>query len=110
MQRWPAQPVADAVRFFATSSGIGIGQDDDVILRAAEGEHPLAARAAAREDELRHRRAADERAGADERMIEHRLDGLAVALHDIENAIRQAGLGKQLGRAAAASAAPARSA
>ncbi len=47
MQRWPAQPVAEAMTFFAVELRIGIGQDDEVILRAAEGEHPLAGRGAA---------------------------------------------------------------
>ena len=98
MQRCPAQPVAEAVRFFATSAGISIRHDHDVIFRAAKREHPLACRDPAQKNLLRHGGAADESAGLHERMIENGLDGFAIALHDVEHAIRQAGLVQQFGK------------
>ena len=54
MQRWPAQPDIEATTLLAVISELGVGHDDEVILRAAEGQHPLERRGAAAVDDLGH--------------------------------------------------------
>ena len=74
----------------------GVGQDDRVVLRAAQGLHALAGRGAALVDVLRDGRGADERHGGHVRVLQQRVDRLLVAVHHVEHAVGQAGLGPQL--------------
>nr|GEU28076.1 hypothetical protein [Tanacetum cinerariifolium] len=65
---------------------VGVGHYDHVILGAAQSLHALARRAAARINVFGNRRAADKAQGLDGPMIEQRIDGQLVALHDVEHA------------------------
>ena len=73
---------------------IGVGHHDQVVLRAAERLHALAVPRAVRIDVLGDGRRADEADGRDVRVLEQRVDGLVVALHDVEHAGRQPGFGE----------------
>src|SRR6185312_1197361 len=75
----------------------GIRHHDQVILRAAECLYPLAELRGARVEAPCDRRRSDEAQGLDFRMLEQRIDGDFVTLHDVENAIGQLGLLEQLG-------------
>ena len=57
----------------------------------------LAGRAAALVDVLRDRRRADEGDRRDVRVVQQHVDGDLVAVHDVEDAVRQARLGVELG-------------
>ena len=76
---------------------IGVGHDDHVVLGAAEALDAFAVRAAAAVDVLRDRRGADEADGGDLGMVEDGVDGFLVAVHDLEDAVGQAGFLHQLG-------------
>ena len=69
-----------------------------MVLGAAEALHALAGRAAARIDVLGDRRRADEADGLDVGIVEDGVDRLLVAVDDVEDAGRQAGLDQQLGQ------------
>ena len=77
---------------------VGVGHHDHVILRAAEALRALAVGRGARVDVLRDVGAADEAHRLDLRVLEDGVDGLLVAVHDLEHAWRQAGLEEQLGQ------------
>ncbi len=77
---------------------VSVGQHDHVVLRAAEALRALAVRGRARVDVLRDVGAADEAHRLDLRVLEDGVDGLLVAVHDLEHAGRQAGLEEQLGQ------------
>ena len=93
MQRWPAEPKAGGGEVVGGEVEVGVGQHDRVVLRAAERLHPLAVRGAALVDVLRDRRRADERHGGDVGVVEQRVDRDLVAVDDVEDAVRQTGLG-----------------
>jgi hypothetical protein len=76
---------------------VGVGHHDHVVLRAAERLHALAVARAGLVDVLRDRRRADEAQRLHVGVAEQRIDRDLVALHDIEDAVRQAGLLQQLG-------------
>ena len=76
---------------------VGVGQHDHVVLGAAEGLHPLAVRGAGLVDVAGDRSGADERNRLDVGVLEEPVDGLLVAVHDVEHAVGQAGLAPQLG-------------
>jgi hypothetical protein len=76
---------------------VGVGEDDGVVLGAAERLHPLAVGGSALVDVLRDRRRADEGDGGDVGVLEDRVHGLLVAVDDVEHALGQTGLGPQLG-------------
>ena len=57
-QRCPAQPNALSLTIWVAISHVGVGQDDDVILRAALALRALAVCAGARVDVARHGRRA----------------------------------------------------
>ena len=60
MQRWPAQPDIDATTLRRRHLAVGVGHDDQVVLRAAEREAALEVRRRAAVDDLRDLRRADE--------------------------------------------------
>ena len=90
MQRWPAEPYAGRGDRVGGDVDVGVGHHDGVVLRAAERLHALAVRRRRLVDVLRDRRRADERDRRDAGVREQRLDRLAVAVHDVERAVRQA--------------------
>src|SRR5581483_9653667 len=71
---------------------VGVRHHDQMILRAAECLHAFAELRAACVQAPRDGRRADEAQGLYLWMLEQRIDGDFVALHDIEHAMRQAGL------------------
>ena len=76
---------------------VGVRQHEHVVLRAAEGLHALAVAGAGLVDVARDRRRADERDRLDVRVLEQPVDGLLVAVDDVEHARRQAGVRERLG-------------
>ena len=80
---------------------VGVGQDDDRVLGAALALHALAVGGRAAVDVARHRRRADERDRAHLRMIEQRVDGVLAAVHQVDDAGREAGLLDELRRCGA---------
>ena len=81
---------------------VGVGHDDHVVLGAAEALRALAVRRRPRIDVLRDRRGADEADRLDVGIVEDRVDHFLVAVDDVEDAGRQAGLDEQFGNAASA--------
>ncbi len=79
--------------------GVGVGQHDQVILGAAQGQDPLEVAGAAAVDRLGHRGRADEAHRRDIGVVADGLDDVAAAVHDAEDAGRQSGLAQQLGDA-----------
>ena len=77
---------------------VGVGEDDHVVLRPAERLHALAVLRPGLVDVARDRGRADEADRGDVGMLEHRVDRDLVAVHDVEDAVRDAGLLEQLGR------------
>jgi hypothetical protein len=69
---------------------IGVGHDDGVVLCTAKGLNALSAPAYALVNVTRDRRRSHERDRRDVGMIEHRVDGDLIAMHDVEHAVRQA--------------------
>eukprot|EP01022_Parablepharisma_sp_SALTPOND_P021543 TRINITY_DN427_c0_g3_i1.p1 TRINITY_DN427_c0_g3~~TRINITY_DN427_c0_g3_i1.p1 ORF type:complete len:877 (-),score=398.28 TRINITY_DN427_c0_g3_i1:14792-17422(-) len=76
---------------------VGIGHHHHVVLGAAQGLHALALGRATGIDVFGNRGRADEADGLDLGMIQQRIDGDLVTLHDVEDAIGQAGFLQQLG-------------
>ena len=76
---------------------VGVGHNNHVVLGAAERLHALAVRGAVGVDVLGDGRGADEADGSDARMFEDVVDGLLVAVDDVEDAVGQAGLLQQFG-------------
>ena len=74
---------------------IGVGHHHHVVLGAAQRLHALAVLGAALVDVLRDRGRADEAQRLHLGMIEQRIDGELVALHHVEDAVRQPGLCQQ---------------
>ena len=76
---------------------VGIGHDDEMVLRAAGRLHALAVRrAASRRCTWRSACEPTNEIAATLRMVEQRVDAFAVAVHDVEHAVRQAGFEQQL--------------
>jgi hypothetical protein len=75
---------------------VGVGHHDHVVLGAAERLHALAVVRAGPVDVLGDRRRADEADRLDVGMVQDRVDDLLVAVHDVEDAVRKAGLAEQL--------------
>ena len=71
---------------------VGVGQHDHVVLGAAQRLHPLAVLRARLVDVAGDRRRADEADRGDVGMLEQRVDGDLVALHDVEDAVGETGL------------------
>ena len=71
---------------------ISIGEDQHVVLGATECLNALAIRRAALVDVLRDRSRADERDALDVFIVEQGIDRLLVTVHDIEDAVGQAGV------------------
>ena len=76
---------------------VGVREDDHVVLRPAERLHALAVLRPGLVDVARDRGRADEADGADILVLEDRVDRDLVAVHDVEDAVGQAGLLEQLG-------------
>ena len=76
---------------------VGIGQHEQVILGAAEGQHSLEAGRAPTVHRLRHPGRSDEGDGGNAGMVADRLHHFAAAVHHAEDARRQSRLGQQLG-------------
>ena len=110
MQRSPAEPYAARDRRVGGQVDVGVGQHEHVVLRAAEGLHPLAVRGAGLVDVAGDRRGADEADRGDVGVVEQRVDGHLVALHDVEHAVGQPGLLPQLGEQQRRPTGPSRSA
>ena len=76
---------------------VGVGHDDEMVLRPAGRLHALAVPPCrARRCTWRSAVEPTNEMAATLRMIEQRVDALAVAVHDVEHAVRQAGLDQQL--------------
>ena len=75
---------------------VGVGKDDHVVLRAAEGLHPLSGGGAGLVHVAGHRRGAHEADGRRRRVLEEAVDRHPVALDDVEHAVRQARPPQQL--------------
>ena len=71
---------------------VGIGEHDHVVLGAAERLHALPGLRARLVHVARDRGRADEAHRGDVRVCEDRVDGDLVALHDVEDAVRETGL------------------
>ena len=76
---------------------VGVGQDEHVVLRAAERLDAFAVPGRGLVDVPGDRRAPDEADRRDIRVLQEAVDGHLVALDDREDAGRDAGLGEQLG-------------
>nr|WP_254801958.1 hypothetical protein [Kitasatospora sp. SUK 42] len=81
---------------------VGVRQDQHVVLGAAQGLHALAVAGAGLVDVAGDRGGADEADGLDVRVLQQAVHGHLVAVHDVEDAVRQAGLlpqsGQEVGR------------
>ena len=93
----PGRAVAGADSGVGSHVDVGVGQHDHVVLRPAERLDALAVRGRGLVDVPGDRRRADEAHRRDLRMLEHRVDRDLVAVDDVEDAVRQAGLLQQLG-------------
>ena len=76
---------------------IGIGHDDAVVLRAAEGLDALRIRRAARVDILRDVGRSDEADRRNVGMVEDRIDHLLVAMDDLQQALGRARFEEEFG-------------
>jgi hypothetical protein len=76
---------------------VRVGHHDGVVLRAAQGLDSLAVFRAAPVDVLGDRGGADERHRRDARVVEDRVHRDLVTVDDAEHAVRQPGVGVQLG-------------
>ena len=77
---------------------VGVGQDDRVVLRPAQGLDALAVRGGGLVDVLGDRGGADEGDAVHVRVGQEAVDGFLVAVQDLEDAVGQAGLLPQLGQ------------
>ncbi len=75
---------------------VGVGHDDQVVLRAAGRLDPFAVGRAGLVDVLGDAGGADERDGGDLGVGEQRIDALATAVDDVEHPRRQARFQQQL--------------
>ena len=82
---------------------VGVGHHDHVVLGAAEALRALAVGRRGRVDVLRDVGAADEADGLDVGVVQDGVDGLLVAVHDLEDALRA---GRPRGTARPAARAP----
>ena len=89
--------VGGADRRIGREIQVGVGQDDHVVLRAAERLHALAVPRAGLVDVPRDRRRPDEAHRLDARVRQDGVDRDLVAVDDVEDARRQAGFGEELG-------------
>ena len=96
MQRSPAQPKAESLKRTDGLVEVGVGHDDQMVLGPAGRLNPLAVPRAGLVDVPRHRRRADERDRAHQRMRQQCVDALAVAVHDVEDPFGQPRLQEQL--------------
>ncbi len=76
---------------------VGVGQHQHVVLGAAEGLHALAVRGGGGVDVAGDGGRADEGDGLHVRVLQEAVHGHLVAVHDIEDAVRQTGLGEEFG-------------
>ena len=76
---------------------VAVGHDDGVVVGPAQGLDPLAVGHAGVLHDVGHRRGADEGDGVDAGVLEDPGDHLAVAGHDVEDAVGQARLLVELG-------------
>lgn len=76
---------------------VGVGQDQHVVLGAAEGLDALAVGGGGGVDVAGDRGGADEGDGGDVRVLQEAVDGDLVAVDDVEDAVGQSGLAEQLG-------------
>lgn len=76
---------------------VGVGEDQHVVLRAAEGLHALAVGGGGGVDVAGDRGGADEGDRGDVRVLQEPVHGHLVAVQDVEDAVREARLGEQLG-------------
>ena len=93
----PRSPVAGVDRGVGGQVEVGVGQDEHVVLRAAERLDPLAGGDPALVDVARDRRRPDEGDRLDVGVVEQRVDRLLVAVHDVDHAVRHSGLTPQVG-------------
>ncbi len=77
---------------------VGVGHDDHVVFRAAKALHALPVRAAASVDVFGDWRGADEAYGLDHGVVEDRVDGFFVSVHDLQDAFRKARFFHQFGQ------------
>jgi hypothetical protein len=89
MQRCPAEPKPALTAESAANGHVGVGQDQHVILRAAECLNALAVVRGGVVDVARDRGRADETHRRNVGMLEQALDRDAVAVHDAEYAGRK---------------------
>jgi hypothetical protein len=73
---------------------VGVGQDNHVVLGAPQSLDSLAVLRTPLPDRPGHGRGADEADGADVRMIEDGVDGLFVAVNDVEDPFGQTSFGE----------------
>ena len=74
---------------------VGVGQHDRVVLGAAERLHPLAGAVARSWMYLAIGVEPTKETARDVRVVEQRVDGHLVAVHHVEDAVRQPGLGPE---------------
>ncbi len=77
---------------------VGVGQHDHVVLGPAQGLHALAVPGAGLVHVACDWSGADEADGTDSRVLQQAVDGLHVAVHDIEHAVRKPGFSQELGQ------------
>ena len=87
---FPGTAVRSAHRSIRRHIDVRIGEDHHVVLRAAEGLHPLAVRGPRFVDVAGDRGGPDEADRPDLRMRQDPIDRHLVAVHDVEDAGRQA--------------------
>ena len=88
---------------------VGVGQDDHVVLGAAERLHALAvARARSRRCSGRSASSRRSETAATSGCVEERVDRHLVAVDDVEHAVGKPGLGEQLGGAERRATGPSR--
>ena len=78
---------------------VGVGHDHHVVLGAAQRLHALATAGAFGVDVFGDGGRTDKGQGFHVRVRDQRVHGLLVAMHDVEHACRQAGLGQQFSQA-----------
>jgi hypothetical protein len=74
---------------------VGVGQDQHVVLRAAQGLDPLAVAGGGLVDVLGDRGGSDEGNRLDVQVLQEPIDGFLVAMKDVEHTIREARLGEE---------------
>ena len=91
--------VARADQFIRHLIEIGVGHDDGVVLGSTHGLHALPAGRALRIDIFGDSRGTDETHGLDVRVFENGIDGVLVAIDDLQHARRAARFHEKFGQA-----------